>query len=971
MSSNILNINGSSLTIQDIVNVARYNYKVVLCESCKENIIKSNKFINDEMDKDNPKPIYGVTTGLGSLSNTIISKNDASELSRNMIISHAFSVGKEMKIEWVRAGMLVRANTLAKGYSGVKLETINTILSMLNFGITPIIPEKGSLACSGDLCLLSHIAIIFSKPIDGGDDADNDVYYNGTIVKGKVALNACNIPLITLGPKEGLALTNGSSFTAGISCLAHYDITRLFYTACGALSLSMEALLAVLEPFDERIHLIRPHEGQIYVAKIINKLIENSELIGSMNNVQDAYSIRCAPQVLGPLFDALKHVEKTLIIEINSGVDNPLIFSEYNDVLSGGNFHGQSLGVAIDYLKIPLAEIGALSERRIARLLDKKLNNGLPSMLCNNPGLNSGYMISQYTAAALVLDNQHLGQSDTLNSLPTCENQEDHNSNAMNAVRNLYKIIFNIENILAIEIVCAIRGIEFRLKNNNNNKSLGKFTQKTYNKIIPLFCSNERDHLIRKEINLIKNIILENKFIDESDYSNYSNKIEQTKRIMAIPRGFRDFHPHEMIIRKKLFSMITDIFEKHGAQIIETPVLELKEVLFGKYGEQNKLVFDMTDQGSVNCSMRYDLTVPFARYMALYKINKMKRAQISQVYRRDTPNISKGRYRAFYQCDFDIAGEYDLMIPDAEVIYVMYEILNKFKFKYTIKFNHKELLDLLLDLCNVPKDKYNTTCSSIDKLDKESWNTIKIELLEKGLSQDVINNIELKIVGQGKGKPYDVLANLRKMYNDKENFKIIFDKIELLFTYLDAFSCLGIITFDLSLCRGLDYYTGVIFEAIVADDTLGELGVGSIAGGGRYDNLIGLYNSTQIPAVGCSIGIERLFTIMEYQNKNIENKSTTKVFVTYIGNDKMRFESLKICNALWNADIQTEFLLKKCKVSDQIEVLLKKGIPYMIILGENEFKSGKLIVKDLEAKKQILVPLDEIVITMTKMISQK
>jgi histidyl-tRNA synthetase len=658
----------------------------------------------------------------------------------------------------------------------------------------------------------------------------------------------------------------------------------------------------------------------------------------------------------------LAAAEKMLTIEINSATDNPLIFVDEQKVLSGGNFHGQPIGVMVDGLKIPFAELGAMSERRIARLADHNLSNGLPAMLCPRPGLNSGYMIAPYTAACLALDNQHLGQSDVLHSLPTCENQEDHNSNAMNATLNLQRLITNLRKILAIEVLCAVRGIELRLSDPvYQGKRLGAWTGRVYSSIIGSLRPNKKDHSIDCEITAIERL-LDERFVRESDLEDTVEA--KSKRTVAIPKGFRDYHPHEMVLRKEIFAQVESIFKLHNGVAIETPVLELKDVLFGKYGDQGKLVFDLEDQNGAMLSMRYDLTVPFARYMAMHGLSKMKRYQMGQVYRRDAPNVSKGRYRAFNQLDFDIAGENDCMTADSEVICIMSEILDLFlKGQYTIKFNHKALLDLILEVCEVPAGKLTTVCSSIDKLDKEPWAKVARELEDKGLTQQMVETLGQHIVTENLGAGCSqqnncrqVLGLLRVKYGvgefadvaRAERFTKIFDDLDVLFTFLEAFDCIDRLTFDLSLARGLNYYTGVIFEAILIDN---EIGVGSLAAGGAYSGLIGMFSPKPIPSVGMSIGIERLFTIMETRNKNAEHKSQTKVFVSYIGGG-MLVESLKICKTLWNNQIVAEFPYKKQQMKTQIENVLKQGIPFMVLVGETEFLQGKVRVKNIVANVQ-------------------
>lgn len=510
MAMTNLMINGSSLSIQDVVDVARHHRKVELDPLAVKAIEDAQSFIVNAVNSG--QVIYGVTTGFGSLSKIVVSPEDAAKLSRNIIVSHAVAVGKFLPEDYVRAGMLVRVNALAKGHSGVQVKTIQAMIDMLNKGVIPLIPEKGSLACSGDLCLLAHVARVFTEPVDDDDTADNLVTYNGETMAGKDAMKLAGIDRVRLGPKEGLAITNGSTFTAGIACLLHHDITQLARLGCASLALSMEALMAVPTAFDPRIHQVRNHRGQILVAKYIRNLVNGSTLISSKNRVQDAYSLRCAAQVQGTLFDALETTKRTFEDEINAATDNPLIFGD--EVISGGNFHGEPLGVIIDYLKVALAELGSISHVRTTRLVSKDLSNGLPSMLTESPGLNSGYMIAQYTSAALFLDNQHEAVSDTINTTPTCENQEDHNSNSMNAVLHLRNIVSNVRKILAIEILCAIRGIQLRLSKQTG--TLSPWSEKAYNTCIDGLGPNFKDHSLDNEISFVENTLC--KLVSDNDF---------------------------------------------------------------------------------------------------------------------------------------------------------------------------------------------------------------------------------------------------------------------------------------------------------------------------------------------------------------------------------------------------------------------------------------------------------------------
>lgn len=336
------------------------------------------------------------------------------------------------------------------------------------------------------------------------------------------------------------------------------------------------------------------------------------------------------------------------------------------------------------------------------------------------------------------------------------------------------------------------------------------------------------------------------------------------QRRPKVAKGTRDYLPEQMSIRDKAFTIIRRVFKRHGAVEIDTPVFELKETLTGKYGEDSKLIYDLADQGGELLALRYDLTVPFARFLAVNAVGNIKRFHIGKVYRRDQPALSRGRYREFYQCDFDIAGVYGRMVPDSECLAVACEILDSLPIgDFGIKLNHRRLLDAILDLCGVPADKFRTICSAVDKLDKEPWSEVRREMVEdKGLTGDVADRIGEFVVL--KGKPWDLYKSLmdEKKFGNHKGAMAAMEDMRILFEYLEAMDKLKFISFDLSLARGLDYYTGVIYEAVCMN---GNTQVGSIGGGGRYDNLVSMFQEAGkvTPCVGVSVGIERVFTLME------------------------------------------------------------------------------------------------------------
>lgn len=464
-------LDGNHLSIEDVVRVARDNEAVKLSETGKAQVLESNSRLEAILQSD--RSVYGINTGFGIFADQRIPRKDSAILSRNLIISHAVGTGPALPAEIVRAAMVVRANTLVKGYSGVRLEVINTILEMLNRGVTPIVPSQGSLGSSGDLCLLSHMALVFTTdPADNEEDSGL-AEINGVVYSGKQAMQIAGIPRIELGPKEGLAINNGATFCAAEAALNVYDAQYLCNVAELCLATTIEALQGCSSAFDARLHEARGLRGQIEVAEKIRELTSGSTLLDSCDRIQDAYSLRCAPQVQGMTRDTVRFVWDIIEKEINAATDNPLIF-EPDIALSGGNFHGEPVGMAMDFLGIAVAELGAIAERRTYRLTDGKINSGLPAMLVDTPqaaGLNSGLMMPQYTSVSLVLENQTLAYPDSVHSLPTSGSQEDHNANAMTAARHASSIIENTYHILAVELYTAVRALDLRLRLNPDRQA--------------------------------------------------------------------------------------------------------------------------------------------------------------------------------------------------------------------------------------------------------------------------------------------------------------------------------------------------------------------------------------------------------------------------------------------------------------------------------------------------------------------
>ncbi len=448
----VVSIDGESLTIEDVVNVARHGFEVVLDDTARKKIEESRAVVERALNEG--RTVYGVNTGFGDLADVSIDEHDLAKLQVNLIRSHSAGVGNPFSQEIVRGMLLLRANALAKGYSGVRVEVIETLVSMLNKGVVPIVPEQGSVGSSGDLAPLAHMVLVMI--------GEGEAYFHGQRMDGAKAMRTAGISPISLQAKEGVALINGTQPMTSIGVLAVYDAFLLVQDAAISAAMSLEALRGTRVAFDSRIHDVRPHEGQSDIASIMRRLLPESEINQShadCGKVQDAYSLRCIPQVLGASLDTIRYVRSILETEINSATDNPLVFPDGETVLSGGNFHGQPIALAMDFLGIAVSEIANIAERRINRLVNPDLS-GLPPFLTKNGGLKSGLMIAQYTAAALVSENKVLAHPASVDSIPTSADQEDHVSMGTIASRKARKILENVQNVVAIEYLCSTQGVD-------------------------------------------------------------------------------------------------------------------------------------------------------------------------------------------------------------------------------------------------------------------------------------------------------------------------------------------------------------------------------------------------------------------------------------------------------------------------------------------------------------------------------
>jgi len=485
-------IDGYSLNIEDVVNVARKNYTVSLSQKSLVNMKKSRNMVENLVDK--KEVVYGITTGFGKFSTVHIDSEQTEQLQENLIISHAVGVGNHLPEEVVRAIMLLRANALSKGFSGIRIEVVQTLMDMINKHVHPAIPEKGSLGASGDLAPLAHMVLVMI--------GKGEAYYNGELISGEAAMKKAGIHIIRLKAKEGLALINGTQAMTAIGALAVSDAVQIAKTADISAALTCEALEAIPAAFDSKVQEVRPHKGQSTVAKNLLSLLEGSKIIAEAQHgrVQDAYTLRCIPQVHGASRDAIDYAYKTIEIEINSVTDNPILFPDEGEIISGGNFHGQPVALAMDFLGIAVSELANISERRTERLVNPALSD-LPGFLTEKGGLNSGFMISQYVSASLVSENKVLAHPASVDSILSSANQEDHVSMGTIAARKTREIIYNSRNVLAIELLCAAQGIDLR------GGEPAEATKIAYNKIRKIVPKLEKDREYRLDIKKVVELI--------------------------------------------------------------------------------------------------------------------------------------------------------------------------------------------------------------------------------------------------------------------------------------------------------------------------------------------------------------------------------------------------------------------------------------------------------------------------------
>ncbi len=471
-------ISAEHLTIARIEEILTKGYKLALSDDAKKRIVHCREYLDRKME-DTERPIYGVTTGFGSLCNISISKENLSRLQKNLMMSHACGTGARVPSEIARLMILLKVQSLSYGHSGVQLVTVERLVDMFNNNIVPVVYEQGSLGASGDLSPLAHMCL----PLLGLGEVEID----GEVVSGEAMMQKMGWEPIALCSKEGLALLNGTQFMSAYGVYSIINARRLSRWADHIGAMSLDAFDGRMEPFEHNVHAIRPHNGQIETAKAIRGILEGSEIARQpKKHVQDPYSFRCMPQVHGASKDTLAYVASVLETEVNSATDNPTVFPDTDEVISAGNFHGQPIALAMDFLAIAMAELGNISERRIYKIISGARN--LPNFLVANPGLNSGFMIPQYTAASVVSQSKGLCWPASCDSIPSSQGQEDHVSMGSNAATKLWKVVQNTERVLAIELMNAAQALEFRRPLRSSAAVEAMF--EAYRKVVP-FVEND------------------------------------------------------------------------------------------------------------------------------------------------------------------------------------------------------------------------------------------------------------------------------------------------------------------------------------------------------------------------------------------------------------------------------------------------------------------------------------------------
>jgi len=768
---------------------------------------------------------------------------------------------------------------------------------------------------------------------------------------------------------ERRAILQGEFAFTGMAGFVGGYAQKTFRSLDVVASLSCEAACVTLgESIDPAVfELLRPQRGQMSSALNLKLMLDSSRNNTSSMDGKDVI-FKAIPQINGPAFETSASTSRTLEIEVNS--------SEFDSARNTA----QSL-VALQGLLSAVHLVTTSAIARIEALSSAPAGKILPQYVPAGVDNETSVVLSAYNGVKRLISvlgvevftaSEVIKVADPSTSTSASGVSVGEDEEALEKARAIMREKGMTEAQIAKADKKRKEKAEKAAAKAEGKKNKKESTDK--NSCLGLGSMKFRDFILSQKLHedVVKcQAVMDpasstnsDSFADFCDNLLMSLDSSSGKRKPKIPKGARDFLPEQMRIREQAFAAIRRVFKRHGAVEIDTPVFELKEVLTGKYGEDSKLIYDLADQGGELLSLRYDLTVPFARFLAMNSVGNIKRYHMAKVYRRDNPQITKGRYREFYQCDFDVAGNFPPMVADAEVITVAHEILSELPIGgFMIKLNHRGILDAIFEICGVPEDNFRPICSAVDKLDKATWEEVKAEMVdEKGLDPAAADMIGKFVVFQGEPRKLWQEMMDKEIFGAHKGALEAMASMKTLFDYLEAMGSISCISFDMSLARGLDYYTGVIYEAVLTD---GTSSMGSIAAGGRYDNLVGMFSvsNSQTPCVGVSIGIERVFRIMEEKSQAsnaLQQQSSIDVYIASIGSGLL-VERMKLARVFWAHNISAEYShLENPKFKRQLDHALGSNIPVMVVIGESELENGTVKVKDMRNHTEVEVKLEEV-----------
>jgi histidyl-tRNA synthetase len=869
-----------------------------------------------------------------------------------------------------RSGLVCRIMSLLAGRTPIRSVLISMLTALVNNQLTPILSSVEAAA---------EELIAFFAGNGSASAAD------GVVISAVEALTLIGSQPLILLNCERHALLGYPFISIGLACVVVGSTNQVVKSLDALTALSCEAAGCSLEPFDPTLYEThRQHRGQIQSATNLKALFDGSKRVIARAAVDARHAaLHSIPQSNGPALEALAAACKALDIELNSSEVLALDVSQ--GMVSSSSQALASLAAVTNIIQ----ELIQASQQRM-------------SMITSISGVSGATYIGQKSLQSVafapllaLLEQVSLEVSTALQALhayeqSAVESTDRVGKDKIEVVEGRGKPVAD-ESALSDEQRAKAEAKRKLKADKAAAKAAAKEQRKASNLVIGGGSTAVRAALLSAigGAECVTAGALLQVLTPPALYPQARARAQPVrphlldqipslldalhlggKRKPKIAKGARDFTPEQMRVREQAFSTIRAIFKRHGGVEIDTPVFELKEVLMGKYGEDSKLIYDLADQGGELLSLRYDLTVPFARFLAMNSVGNIKRYHMAKVYRRDNPQLAKGRYREFYQCDFDIAGAYNAMVPDAEVISIAAEILSALPIgDFLIKLNHRKLLDAVFELAGVPANQFRSICSAVDKLDKMTWEEVKHEMVhEKHLPDGIADKIGTFVLYSG--EPLQLWNQLSELglFRDHVGASEAMHELQLLFSYLQAMGSLQYISFDLSLARGLDYYTGVIYEAVLvssATQSSPALQMGSIAAGGRYDQLVGMFSpsGTQTPCVGISIGVERVFTLMERRADALQllQRSQIQVYIASIGADLL-LERMKVARVLWQANIAAEYShLDNPKFKRQLDEALERGIPFMLVFGSEELEAGQVKVKDMLRKEEVLVQRERVV----------